>query len=114
MPAVFGARGGSDLAALRTRAERDGDEWVINGQKIWTSGAHFPTTASLWCERIRMCPSKGLSYFYVDMKAPGVEIKPIKQLTGDSDFNEVYFTDVSSRQPTAGRGRSRLAGVADG
>ena len=87
--------GGSDLAALRTRAERDGDEWVINGQKIWTSGAHYSDYGVIVVRTDSTVPKhKGLSYFYVDMKAPGVEIKPIKQLTGDSDFNEVYFTDV--------------------
>ena len=86
---------GSDAAALRTRAERDGDDWVINGQKIWTSGAHFSDYGVIVVRTDPTVPKhKGLSYFYVDMKAPGVEIKPIKQLTGDSDFNEVYFTDV--------------------
>ena len=87
--------GGSDLAALRTRAEPDGDDWVINGQKIWTSGAHYSDYGVIVVRTDPTVPKhKGLSYFYVDMKAPGVEIKPIKQLTGDSDFNEVYFTDV--------------------
>ena len=87
--------GGSDLAALRTRAERDGDDWVINGQKIWTSGAHYSDYGVIVVRTDPTVPKhKGLSYFYVDMKAQGVEIKPIKQLTGDSDFNEVYFTDV--------------------
>ena len=87
--------GGSGLAALRTRAERDGDDWVINGQKIWTSGAHYSDYGVIVVRTDPTVPKhKGLSYFYVDMKAPGVEIKPIKQLTGDSDFNEVYFTDV--------------------
>ena len=87
--------GGSDLAALRTRAERDGDDWVINGQKIWTSGAHYSDYGVIVVRTDPTVPKhKGLSYFYIDMKAPGVEIKPIKQLTGDSDFNEVYFTGV--------------------
>ena len=87
--------GGSDLAALRTRAEPDGDDWVINGQKIWTSGAHYSDYGVIVVRTDPTVPKhKGLSYFYTDMKAPGVEIKPIKQLTGDSDFNEVYFTDV--------------------
>ena len=87
--------GGSDLAALRTRAERDGDDWVINGQKIWTSGAHYSDYGVIVVRTDPTVPKhKGLGYFYIDMKAPGVEIKPIKQLTGDSDFNEVYFTDV--------------------
>ena len=87
--------GGSDLAALRTRAERDGDDWVVNGQKIWTSGAHYSDYGVIVVRTDPTAPKhKGLSYFYIDMKAPGVQIKPIKQLTGDSDFNEVYFTDV--------------------
>ena len=87
--------GGSDLAALRTRAEPDGDDWVINGQKIWTSGAHYSDYGVIVVRTDPTVPKhNGLSYFYTDMKAPGVEIKPIKQLTGDSDFNEVYFTDV--------------------
>ena len=87
--------GGSDLAALRTRAEREGDDWVLNGQKIWTSGAHYSDYGVIVVRTDPTVPKhRGLSYFYVDMKAPGVEVKPIKQLTGDSDFNEVYFTDV--------------------
>ena len=87
--------GGSDLAALRTRAERDGDDWIINGQKIWTSGAHYSDYGVIVVRTDPNVPKhKGLSYFYIDMKAPGVEVKPIKQLTGDADFNEVYFTDV--------------------
>ena len=87
--------GGSDLAALRTRAVRDGDDWVVNGQKIWTSGAHYSDYGILV---VRTDPTvakhKGLTYFYLDMKSPGIEIKPIKQISGDSNFNEVYFTDV--------------------
>ena len=87
--------GGSDLAALRTKAEKDGDDWVINGQKIWTSGAHYSDWGILV---VRTDPNvakhKGLSYFYVDMKSPGIEIKPIKQISGEANFNEVYFTDV--------------------
>ena len=93
--------GGSDLAALRTRAEPDGDDWIINGQKIWTSGAHYADYGVIVVRTDPTLPKhKGLSYFYIDMKAPGVEIKLIKQLTGDADFNEVYFTDVrvSDRQ----------------
>ena len=86
---------GSDLAALRTKAEKQGDEWVINGQKIWTSGAHYSDYGMIVT---RTDPTgakhKGLTAFIVDMKAPGVETRPIKQLTGESDFNEVYFTDV--------------------
>ena len=86
---------GSDLGGLGCKAVLDGDEWVINGQKIWTSGAHY---SDFGCVVVRTDPNvpkhKGLSYFFIDMKSPGIEIKPIKQLTGESDFNEVYFTDV--------------------
>ena len=87
--------GGSDLAALRTRAEKDGDEWVINGQKIWTSGAHYSDYGIVV---LRTDPTvakhKGLSYFFLDMKSPGIEVRPIKQISGGANFNEVYFTDV--------------------
>ncbi len=87
--------GGSDLAALRTRAERDGGDWIVNGQKIWTSGAHYSDWGILV---LRTDPSvakhKGLTYFFVDMKSDGIDIKPIKQISGESDFNEVYFTNV--------------------
>jgi alkylation response protein AidB-like acyl-CoA dehydrogenase len=101
--------GGSDLAALRTKAEKDGDEWVINGQKIWTSGAHYSDYGILV---VRTDPEvakhKGLSYFFLDMKSPGIETKPIKQLSGDANFNEVYFTDVripdSQRLGAVGQG----------
>jgi hypothetical protein len=105
--------GGSDLAALRTKAERDGDDWVINGQKIWTSGAHYSDYGILVVRTDPTVPKhKGLSYFYLDMKSPGIEIKPIKQISGDSNFNEVYFTDVripdSQRLGAVGRDRRRL------
>ena len=101
--------GGSDLAALRTSAVKDGDEWVVNGQKIWTSGAHYSDYAILV---LRTDPNvakhKGLTYFFVDMKSPGIEVKPIKQISGDSNFNEVYFTDVrisdSQRLGAVGQG----------
>ena len=87
--------GGSDLAALRTRAVKDGDEWVINGQKIWTTGAHFSDYAILVLRTDPNVPKhKGLTYFFIDMKSPGIEVKPIKQISGASGFNEVYFTDV--------------------
>ncbi len=87
--------GGSDLAALRTRAVKDGDEWVINGQKIWTSGAHYSDYGILVVRTDPNVPKhKGLTYFWIDMRSPGIEIKPIKQISGESNFNEVYFTDV--------------------
>ena len=87
--------GGSDLAALRTRAERDGDDWLINGQKIWTSGAQYSDYGIIVLRTDPNVPKhQGLSYFFIDMKSPGIEIKPIKQMSGGSGFNEVYFTDV--------------------
>jgi acyl-CoA dehydrogenase len=87
--------GGSDLAALRTKAVRDGDDWVINGQKIWTSGAQYSDWGILVLRTDPDVPKhQGLSYFFIDMKSPGIEIKPIKQISGASGFNEVYFTDV--------------------
>jgi alkylation response protein AidB-like acyl-CoA dehydrogenase len=101
--------GGSDLAALRTRGVKDGDEWVVNGQKIWTSGAHYSDYGILVLRTDPSVPKhKGLTYFYLDMKSPGVEIKPIKQISGESNFNEVYFTDVripdSQRLGAVGQG----------
>ena len=101
--------GGSDLAALRTRAVKDGDEWVINGQKIWTSGAHYSDWAILVVRTDPSVPKhKGLTYFYINMKSPGIEVKPIKQLSGEAHFNEVYFTDVrvpdSQRLGAVGQG----------
>ena len=87
--------GGSDLAALRTRSERDGDDWVINGQKIWTSGAHYSDYGILVTRSDPSVPKhKGLTYFFLSMKSPGVEVRPIKQISGGANFNEVYFTDV--------------------
>ncbi|MCY4143422.1 MAG: acyl-CoA dehydrogenase family protein [Gammaproteobacteria bacterium] len=86
---------GSDLAGIRTRAERDGNDWIINGQKIWTSGAHYSDYGILVVRTDPTVPKhKGLTYFFLDMKSPGVEIKPIKQISGGANFNEVFFTDV--------------------
>ncbi len=86
---------GSDVAGLRTRAERDGDGWVVNGQKVWTSGAHYSDFGILLT---RTDPNaqkhKGLTMFYLSMTSPGVEVKPIKQMSGGANFNEVYFTNV--------------------
>ena len=94
--------GGSDLAALRTRAERDGDDWVINGQKIWTSGAHYSEYGIIVTRSDPQVPKhRGLTYFFLSMKSPGIEIKPIRQISGDSNFNEVFFNDV--RIPDAQR-----------
>jgi alkylation response protein AidB-like acyl-CoA dehydrogenase len=87
--------GGSDLAALRTRAERDGDSWIINGQKIWTSGAHYSQFGILVARSDPNVPKHaGLTFFILDMASPGVEIRPIRQMSGSSHFNEVFFTDV--------------------
>ncbi len=87
--------GGSDLAGLRTRAQRDGDEWVINGQKIWTSGAQHSDYGILITRTDPdVAKHKGLTMFFLDMKSPGVRIVPIKQANGNSEFNEVYFDDV--------------------
>jgi alkylation response protein AidB-like acyl-CoA dehydrogenase len=87
--------GGSDVAGLRTRAEKRGDDWIINGQKIWTSGAHYSDYGILLTRTDPTVPKhKGLTMFFLSMKSPGIEIRPIKQANGNSDFNEVYFTDV--------------------
>lgn len=86
---------GSDLAAIRTRAVKDGDEWVINGQKVWTSFAHRSDYGIVVTRTDPDAPKhKGLTMFIVDMHAPGVEVRPIRQMSGSSDFNEVFFTDV--------------------
>lgn len=86
---------GSDLAGVRTKAEKDGDEWVINGQKIWTSFADTADFGILLTRSDFNAPKhKGLTFFFIDMKTPGIECRPIKQISGDSHFNEVYFTDV--------------------
>ena len=101
--------GGSDLAALRTKGVKDGDDWIVNGQKIWTSGAHYSDFGVLVLRTDPEAPKhQGLTYFFLDMKSPGIEIKPIRQISGGANFNEVYFTDV--RIPDA----QRLGNVGQG
>jgi len=86
---------GSDLAGLQTRADRDGDEWIINGQKVWTSNAQYSDIGEIICRTDPDAPKhKGLTGFVVNMKAPGVEVRPLRQMTGGASFNEVFFTDV--------------------
>ena len=86
---------GSDLAGLRTRAELHGNEWLINGQKIWTSGAQFADFGLIITRTDPTVPKhEGLTAFYLDMKSPGIRVSPIKQMSGESHFNEVFFADV--------------------
>ena len=86
---------GSDLAGIQTRAERDGDEWRISGQKVWTSGAQHSDIGEIITRSSLDKPKhKGLTMFVVDMHAPGVEVRPLRQMTGGASFNEVFFDDV--------------------
>jgi len=100
---------GSDLAAVQTRAERDGDVWVVNGQKVWTTGGRSATHGLLVARTDWEVPKhKGLSFFVLPMDQPGVDVRPIRQITGDAEFNEVFLTDA--RVPDA----HRLGEVNDG
>ncbi|HXA30473.1 MAG TPA: acyl-CoA dehydrogenase [Candidatus Angelobacter sp.] len=100
---------GSDLASLQTRAVADGDDFIVNGQKVWTTLGHV----AKWCILLTRTGSadekhSGLTYLIVDMKSPGIEVKPLRQMTGDAEFNEIYFSDV--RVPRA----NLLGGVGEG
>jgi alkylation response protein AidB-like acyl-CoA dehydrogenase len=86
---------GSDLASLKTRAVKDGDRWIINGQKVWSSGAHYSDRSFLLARTDPEAPAhKGIGYFIIDLKQPGVEVRRIRQLTGGGEFNEIFLNDA--------------------
>ncbi len=91
---------GSDLANVQTRAQLDGDEWVVNGQKVWTSGAEWSDWCFVLCRTDPDAKPKhrGLSYLLVPMDQPGIDVRPIVQMTGDSEFSEVFFSDARTRK----------------
>jgi alkylation response protein AidB-like acyl-CoA dehydrogenase len=90
---------GSDLAGIQTKAERDGDEWIINGQKVWTSGGRNADFAFLIARTDWDVPKhRGISFFFLPMKQPGVEVRALRQATGDSRFNEVFLTNARVSQ----------------
>ena len=100
---------GSDVAGLQMTSKQDGDDWILNGQKVWTSGAHYSDWGIIVTRSDPTVPKhKGLTFFFLDMKSPGIDIRPIEQISGQSNFNEVFFENV--RVPDS----QRLGAVGEG